>query len=69
MVYGTDFYCCAVTAIFFDGTSGTAALVTKDAKDRRRTTEKKFRDPHAALDWCIKHSAGFVFIPADHSGN
>jgi hypothetical protein len=52
--------------VFFDGKSGTAALVTKRGK-RRTSTERKFPDPHAALDWCIERSAGFVFIPA--SGN
>lgn len=46
------------------------ALLYRRAKGKETTTGMKFPSARAALDWCIKNRAGFVFtlaeIPADN---
>jgi len=42
--------------------SGTnAAILVTRKGDQLSQTVKRFTDPHAALDWCIKRKAGFVY--------
>jgi hypothetical protein len=57
-----------IQTLFFDAATRSAVLVTnRNGKRHRRAL--RFRDPHAALNWCIKQSAGFVFVPATGSLN
>ncbi len=48
--------------LYYDGQARAGVLVT-NRDGRRSERPKHFRDPHAALDWCIAHSAAFVFTP------
>jgi hypothetical protein len=51
-----------IETLFFDGAKRGAVLVIN--RDGRRSRKPKlFRDPHAALDWCISRNAGFVYTP------
>jgi hypothetical protein len=51
-----------IHTLFFDAPSRAAVLVTN--QDGRRTRKpSRIRDPHAALTWCIKRQAGFVYTP------
>jgi hypothetical protein len=40
---------------------GIAGILVESVKGKHRKRALKFRDAHAALDWCIKQSAGLVF--------
>lgn len=52
-----------IETLFFDGaTRGTVLVTNRDG--RRVRQSRRFRNPHAALDWCITRNAGFVFTPA-----
>jgi hypothetical protein len=38
----------------------TAVLIHKG-----KSSPKKFKDAHAALDWCEKNSASFYYLPVE----
>lgn len=40
------------------------ALVVTQTGSESRQNRKRVTGPHAALDWCIKHRAKFVYLPA-----
>ena len=45
-------------------------MLVQTRNGKRSTKPMRFDDPHAALSWCIKHRAGFVyFIVADPAQN
>ncbi len=49
---------------------GTTAILVERVGKRRRSTEKKFADGHAALTWCEQERITFLYLPApDLSGN
>lgn len=51
-----------IETLFFDGATRGAVLVSNRAGHRTKS-EKRFRDPHAALSWCITRQIGFVYVP------
>lgn len=57
-----------LSTLFFDGTAGAAVLVKNRNGNRSRKTIR-FRDPHAALNHCIKSGITFVFMPGTVKGN
>jgi hypothetical protein len=48
--------------LFLSAANCQAVLVTRSAKKMRQRF-LDFPDAHAALDWCLNHSATFVMLP------
>jgi hypothetical protein len=53
----------SVATMFYDA-STKAAVVVRCRAAKRSARARRWPQPHAALDWCIKHRATFVFIPS-----
>jgi hypothetical protein len=51
-----------IRTLFFDSATNAAILVTEKSGKFSHSV-KRFADPHAALDWCIKRGARFVYAP------
>jgi len=43
--------------------AGRVAILVMRAGRRMRSRHLRFKDEHEALDWCLKHQAGFVLSP------
>jgi len=49
--------------LFYDAGTNAAAVVTEKA-GKFSSKEKRFINPHDALDWAIAIGAKFVYVPA-----
>jgi hypothetical protein len=49
--------------MFYTEGQTTAVLVTRKGKQFEHS-HPSFRTPGRALTWCIKHRAGFIYVPA-----
>ena len=54
--------------VFYTGTNPLAVVVTRTAS-RMRKKEMPFATAVAALEWCQRHSATFVWTPLNPAGN
>jgi hypothetical protein len=49
---------------------GRAAVLVSNRRGKMSKRVKRFRDGHAALDWCEKNGVILIYMPAEnHSGN
>lgn len=54
--------------LFMEAHAKTAVLLTK-VDNGYTETVKRFRDTHAALDWCIRSGTAFMLLPRNPERN
>jgi hypothetical protein len=55
--------------ILFISAPGRAAILITSSAGRRRQQPMRFKDAHAALDWCIERGIVMIYTPTEPTGN